>query len=117
MSRMPEGGSAGLTEKRIRQSGLVGYFNSRVPQENLSLVRALLDHGAHVNYRDEDGWTPLKAALCCNKVATVRLLIEHGANVQPRSGFGSTVLQEATENRDVGIDTIAYLLDHCKDVN
>jgi len=48
-------------------------------------VRALLEHGADVNARQEGGWTALHAASQNGDVEMVRLLIAAGADVQARA--------------------------------
>ena len=66
---------------------------SRNPMQNTPLhaaaagrskdaVRALLEHGADVNARQEGGWTALHAASQNGDVEMVRLLIAGGADVQ-----------------------------------
>ncbi|KAA0164428.1 hypothetical protein FNF31_02352 [Cafeteria roenbergensis] len=44
-------------------------------------VRLLLDHGASVNARGFDGWTPLMHALCCPSDEVTDLLLDRGADV------------------------------------
>ncbi len=48
-------------------------------------VRALLEHGADVNARQEGGWTALHAASQNGDVEMVRLLIAAGADVKARA--------------------------------
>ena len=57
-------------------------------------IRFMLDHGADVNFRDEDQRTPLLFAANSNKleVETVKLLIEHGADVNAKNTDGWTPL-------------------------
>lgn len=51
----------------------------------LSMVQFLLDYGAAINARDDDGWTPLHLAAELLHVDNVRLLLEYGANVHART--------------------------------
>lgn len=44
-----------------------------------AVVRALLEHGAHVEFRDRSGRTPLALAVCLARDALAGLLREHGA--------------------------------------
>lgn len=43
-------------------------------------LKALLDDGADVNTRDEQGWTPINYAAGKGDAEAVRLLLEHGAD-------------------------------------
>lgn len=52
---------------------------------NVEAVRALLEHGANVNARQEGGWTALHAASQNGDAEMVRLLIAAGANVAARA--------------------------------
>lgn len=70
-------------------------------------IASLLDRGAEVNDRDEEGHTPLfRLASRCSRVSTLeepiataaRLLLDRGANL-PRSARGTTALIEAVQNR------------------
>ena len=70
-------------------------------------IASLLDHGAEVNDRDEEGHTPLfRLASRRSRVSALeepiasaaRLLLDRGANL-PRSARGTTALIEAVQNR------------------
>lgn len=51
-------------------------------------MKILLDAGADVNARDNDGWTPLMAAVTQGYPGTARMLLEHGADVNARDCTG-----------------------------
>ena len=70
-------------------------------------IASLLNRGAEVNDRDEEGHTPLfrlasrrsRESAREEEIATAaRLLLDHGANL-PRSAHGTTALIEAVQNR------------------
>ncbi len=78
-------------------------------------VRALLDQGADINARDNNGWTVLMAAVNGGKDAMVRLLLEKGADVNAKDKDGSTALTWAAFNTRA--DIMATLLDNGADPN
>jgi ankyrin repeat protein len=47
---------------------------------DVKCVEILLDNGSHVDYQDEDLWSPLHMAAACNHINIVQLLLEHGAD-------------------------------------
>src|SRR5579871_2730131 len=54
------------------------------PPENLTVVKALLDHGADVNAQDASGWTPLIYALSSRRMQSAGLILDHGADVNKK---------------------------------
>uniref|UniRef100_A0A670JZE6 Uncharacterized protein n=1 Tax=Podarcis muralis TaxID=64176 RepID=A0A670JZE6_PODMU len=45
------------------------------------VVKLLLNHGANVNAKDNELWTPLHAAATCGHINLVKILIQHGADL------------------------------------
>jgi hypothetical protein len=64
-------------------------------EDDVSVVRAMLEHGAQVNGADKKGRTPLMAAVYLDRVGKVALLLEKGADVNARRGDGWTALRYA----------------------
>jgi ankyrin repeat protein len=64
-----------------------------------SVPRLLLDRGADVNSRANDGFTPLHRASAYGAPEVVRLLLEHGADVEAVNVDGKTALQVVGESR------------------
>ena len=83
------------------------------PLENTQL---LLDNGAQVDVRDEDGNTPLiLAAKGASRPETIQLLIEKGAKVNARNNDGWTPLMIAA--RGSGWQYIQLLIKKGAEVN
>ena len=60
---------------------LEGWDLHRAAEENRAdIARALIDRGAEVDARDEDGRTPLHRAASNNSLDVARMLIDRGAN-------------------------------------
>jgi len=70
-------------------------------------VKQLLEKGADVNARDEDGWTALIKASYNGYEGIAELLIEYGADVNAQNKYGDTALIYACWN---GHKEVAELL-------
>ena len=53
-------------------------------------TRLLIESGADVNIKDDNGSTPLHAAAAFGRVDVAKLLVEHGADLQVRNDDGGT---------------------------
>jgi uncharacterized protein len=71
------------------------------------IVRLLIEHGADVNARQQDGFTPLHEAALTGQIELVKLLLDNGAVVNLESDSGKTALTFAIE---AGKTEIAELL-------
>jgi len=72
-------------------------LHSAAAGRNLGIVRALLEHGAPVNAKQEQGWTALHAAAQSGDRAMVELLLKHGANPNAKNDDGRTAEEVAEE--------------------
>lgn len=43
----------------------------------MDIVRFLVNHGADIDAQDNEGWTPLHAAVCCGNINIAKFLFEH----------------------------------------
>jgi len=69
-----------------------------VHQDRQDMVRLLISHGATIDVRDENDFTPLHNAAWAGNLGMVKLLIESGADVQASNRFGDTPLSRALDN-------------------
>ncbi|NXK94688.1 MYPT2 phosphatase, partial [Formicarius rufipectus] len=66
--------------------------------ENLDMVKFLVENGANVNQQDNEGWTPLHAVASCGYLNIAEYLLSHGANVAAVNSEGevpSDIAEEA----------------------
>ncbi|HLK59267.1 MAG TPA: ankyrin repeat domain-containing protein [Chthonomonadaceae bacterium] len=91
--RYPSALLVAVTMQGPKTGGFMG--NLTIYPQDPTLVKALLEHGANVDFQDRDGITPLMAATgnLCPK--NVRVLLEHGANPNRKDGSGGTALRYA----------------------
>jgi ankyrin repeat protein len=54
------------------------------PRSDVEMISVLLDRRAHIDARDELGWTPLIHAVWSCQTAAVKTLLERGASVNSR---------------------------------
>ncbi len=69
---------------------------------------ALVQAGASVDNKDEQGFTPLQTATRFGHTELVQMAVKYGANVNTANNFGRTPLHSALRHRRQ--DTIKYLL-------
>ena len=73
-------------------------------------VLLLLEHGADINVRVDDGRTPLHVALGNGALEEARVLLEHGADVGAKRHDGLTPLQVAAQKSHD--EMVKLLLEH-----
>ena len=75
----------------------------------------LSKHGAVVDVRDQQEWTPLYVAAILESVDIMRWLLKHGANASARTDFGQTSLHHAAYNTD--LEVVQVLLEYNPDIS
>ena len=82
------------------------------------VARLLIAHGADVDARSGNGWTPLFTAteILNDNADVIHVLLDHGADANARDdGSGTTALMNAAENGYA--DIVRLLLEHGADVS
>ena len=101
---LQHGADAQVAAKNAMQ---VAPLHAAAAGRNLPLVRALLQHGALPNARQQKGYTALHSAAQNGDRAMVELLLAHGADRALASDDGKTAAQIA---KDAGHADVAAML-------
>lgn len=105
--------SAALRNKSETIEYLASYANVVPPlKSNFEVVKWLVEHGAEVDAKSDDGVSVLHYAASNGCLNTVQFLVEHGAdiNVKPEEMNRCSILNLAIENDDK--EHIQWLKDH-----
>jgi len=86
------------------------------------VVTLLIDKGADINARDEEGASPLEDAAAYGQTSSAESLLEKNADIEARDNFGNTPLLAASYDNAVAtmpdtIDTVNLLLEKGADIN
>ena len=76
-------------DRRLRRAARDGKIDD---------VKQLLDHGAHVNAKDENGYTALTQAATIGSADIAKVLIDHGADANEIDNDDVTVLMHALKS-------------------
>ena len=116
---LEQGGRVDVRDER-QQTALYKAIN-QPGKVSLDAVRFLLGHGADVNARRDDLWTPLHLAVNIGELSVARMLLEHQANVNLRNAMGLVPLHllstQGTSQKDSGSDIAKLLLERGANVN
>lgn len=113
---------------RICQSGIIPDINGNVVlssvqrlihiavlMKNPAFIKLMLEQGADINLRNDNGQTPLDLAIEGDDYPSAKFLIESGADVSARGNRARTALHHAAELERINI--IDALIDAGADVN
>jgi ankyrin repeat protein/L-ascorbate metabolism protein UlaG (beta-lactamase superfamily) len=100
----------GCPVNAINRAGYTPIVSGAAGRLDFDTMRLLVDHGAYLDQRSTQGFSPLHYMAYRGQTQAVRYLLEHGANHEALvNGIGNSVLHMACEGDSVG--TIVALLD------
>jgi len=82
---------------------LIEEMNKNWREVDISKLQDLIERGADVRAKDDDGWTPLHWASWKDNVEIAELLIEKGADLEAKDNSGRTPLHWAAERNYIEI--------------
>ncbi|OUM68758.1 hypothetical protein PIROE2DRAFT_28605, partial [Piromyces sp. E2] len=86
-----------------------------IQTNHMPLIQLFIDHGADVDFIDDNKNSPLSYAIQMKSESIVSLLIEHGADVNFVDIFNVSLLTYAINEQEFGV--VKLLVDHGADVN
>lgn len=84
--------------------------NDTLPEDDTTIVRLLLQHGADVNAVDQSGYSALMKAVMTGRTETARILLERDADIWAQDNDNLTALMLAAQSRR--LEAVELLLQH-----
>lgn len=94
------GADAGQTARNPMK---VQPLHSAVAGHHFDIVKLLVEAGAPVNARQQEGWTPLQGAVHSKDLEMVRYLLAHGADPKAQNDEGKSAIGLAADGGSVEI--------------
>lgn len=110
-----------LLERENLNINSVGYLGmtalslASIEYENLEMIKYLLEKGADINVKNEDGSTALMTASMYGNLEIIKYLIENGADINSKDNDDSTALIYASKWGN--LETVEYLVKNGADIN
>lgn len=95
--------------------GMTALSLASIEYGNLEMIKYLLEKGADINVKNEDGSTALMTASMYGNLEIIKYLIENGADINAKDNDGSTALIYASKWGN--LETVEYLVKNGADIN
>lgn len=84
---------------------------------NVSIASKLLDHGAYIEARSSQGFTPLQCAVMAGNKRLVAFLLDKAANIEAETAKGESLLHITSPANIDCLEILRALLEHGLDVH
>ncbi|EEY15090.1 conserved hypothetical protein [Verticillium alfalfae VaMs.102] len=91
----------------IRTSDGSPILHSLVVDDSIDMIEAVVDSGADIHIRDDEGQTPV---MRCESVSTLAFLVSHGARLNDVDNQGQNIWHICAANSDRGM--LEWLVEH-----
>lgn len=95
--------------------GMTALSSASIEYGNLEMIKYLLEKGADINVKNEDGSTALMTASMYGNLEIIKYLIENGADINAKDNDDSTALIYASKWGN--LETVEYLVKNGADIN
>lgn len=82
---------------------MFSYFLKAVIEDCQDVVETLIRHGADLDIKDADLWTPLHAAVACGNLDLVKYLVEKGASLVEINTDGNMAIDLVEDMEEIEI--------------
>jgi len=103
-----------VIELFVAKGADISTFHMAACMGDLDRVKDFVEHGAHIDAKDEVGWTPIFWAVCMRRSEVIQYLIAQGANVNLRIGQTTALHRAALAGTK---DIVQLLITQGADVN
>ena len=83
-------------------------------ENDLNLIKYLIENGANINIANKIGQTPLMIAISANNIMLSKYLLDRGADINIKNKYGQTPLMLAVESNNPS--TVKWLIEKGADV-
>ncbi len=93
------------------------FLHYAAARNNPEAIKFLVEHGANMEKKNDEGETPLFVATVMENLAAIKALVQLGANINVKNNFGTHLLFLAEKIKNVDINNVLNLEENKKIIN